>query len=55
MEYAVHGLTTDANNKLREEVTKLEDVNQGLRDLLEKRKAWYDEQLEYEQEEAHQV
>ena len=33
----------------------MEGVNKGLRELLEKRKAWYNEQLEKEQEETHQV
>ena len=55
MEYAVHGLATDANNKLREEVSKMEGVNQGFREILKKWKAWYNEQLEREREEAHQV
>ena len=48
MEYTAHGLTTDANSKLREEVSKLEGVNQKLRDVLEERKAWYDEKLKHE-------
>ena len=48
MEHATHDLTTDANNKLREEVSKLEGVNQKLRDVLEERKAWYDEKLKHE-------
>ena len=55
MENAAHDLTTDANNRLREEVSKLEDVNQRLRNVLEERKAGYEEQLKHEQEEAQQV
>ena len=51
----MHAFTKDANSKLREEVSKLEDVNQGLCDLLEKRKTWYDEQLKHKREKAHQV
>ena len=35
MEHTEHDLTTDANNKLREEVSKLEGVNQRLRKVLE--------------------
>ena len=35
MEHAAHDLTTYANNKLREEVSKLEGVNQRLRKVLE--------------------
>ena len=35
MQHATHNLTTDVNNKLREEVSKLEDVNQRLRKVLE--------------------
>ena len=52
MEHAAHDLTTYANNKLREEVSKLEDVNQRLRNELEERKAGYEEQLKHEQEEV---
>ena len=55
MENAAHDLTTDANNRLREEVSKLEDVNQRLRNVLEERKAGYEEQLKHEREEAQQV
>mgnify|MGYP000559518291 CR=1 FL=1 len=33
----------------------MEGVNKGLRKLLEKKKAWYNEQREREREELHQV
>ena len=54
-ESAAHTLTKEANNKLREEVNKMEDVNKGLRELMEKRKALYNDQLEKEREETCQV
>ena len=39
VESAAHALMKDANSKLREEVGKMEEVNKGLRELMEKRKA----------------
>ena len=54
-ESAAHALTKDANSKLREEVGKIEELNKGLRELMEKRKAAHNEQLEQEHEEARQL
>ena len=47
-ESAAHALTKKANSKLREEASKMEGVNKGLREMLEKRKVCYNEQLEKE-------
>ena len=55
MEQSAHDVTTVANNRLQEEVKKLEDVNQRLQSLLEERKKGYEKQLKHEQEEAQQV
>ena len=55
MEHSAHDVTTSANNRLQEEVTKLEDVNQRLRSVLEERKKGYEEQLKHEQEETQRV
>ena len=55
MEHLAHDVTTSANNRLQEEVNKLEDVNQRLRSVLEERKKGYEEQLKHEQEETQQV
>ena len=55
MEHSAHDVTTGANNRLQEEVKKLEDVNQRLRSVLEERKKGYEEQLKHEQEETQQV
>ena len=33
----------------------MEGVNRGLRELLEKKKVWYDKQLVLEQEATHQI
>ena len=52
---AAHASTKEANSKLREEADKLEEVSKDLRELLEKRKAWYNEQLVKEREATHQV
>jgi chromosome segregation ATPase len=45
-ESAAHALTKEANNKLREEMGKLEGINKGLRELMEKRKEAHNEQLQ---------
>ena len=42
-ESAAQAITKEANSKLREEANKMEGVNKGLRELLEKQKAWYNE------------
>ena len=55
MEHSAHDVTTSANNRLQEEVNKLEDVNQRLQSVLEERKKGYEEKLKHEQEEAQQV
>ena len=55
MEHSAHDVTPSANNRLQEEVTKLEDVNQRLRSVLEERKKGYEEQLKHEQEKAQRV
>ena len=55
METTTHTITKEENSKLREEVNKMEEVNTGLRELLEKKKVWYDEQLVREREATHQV
>ena len=54
-ETATHTRTKEENRKLCEEAQKTEAVITGLRELLEKKKAWYDEQLERERELKHQV
>ena len=54
-EFAAHTLTKEVNSKLREEASKMEGVNKGLRELLEKRKPWFNEQLKREREETRQV
>ena len=55
MEHAAHDLTTNVNNRLREEVSKLKHVNQRLWNVLEERKVGYEEQLKHEREEVQQV
>ena len=45
-ESSAHTLTKDANSKLREEVGKMEELNKGLRELMEKRKTAHNDQLE---------
>ena len=54
-ESAAHALTKEANNKLREEMGKLEGVNKGLRELMDKRKEAHNEQLQQEREETRQL
>ena len=44
-ETTTHTSTKEENKKLHEEAQKAEVVVTGLRELLEKKKAWYDEQL----------
>ena len=55
MEHSAHDVTTSENNRLQDEVTKLEDVNKRLRSVLEERKKGYEEQLNHEREEAQLV
>ena len=54
-EHSAHDVTTSKNNRLQDEVTKLEDVNKRLRSVLEERKKGYEEQLNHEREEAQLV
>mgnify|MGYP000235158330 CR=1 FL=1 len=51
----MHNNTKEANKKLREEAQKMEAVVTGLWELLEKKKAWYNEQIIWERELTHQV
>ena len=55
MEHSAHDVTTSENNRLQDEVTKLEDVNKRLRSVLEERKKGSEEQLNHEREEAQLV
>ena len=54
-ESATHTPTKDTNSKLWEEVGKMEEVNKGLRELMEKRKATHNDQLEQERGKARQL
>ena len=52
-ETTAHTNTKEENKKLCEEAQKTEVVITGLRELLEKKKAWYDERLIREWELMH--
>ena len=54
-EIAAHTRTKQENRKLRDEAQKTEAVIMGLRELFERKKAWYDEKLVRERELKHQV
>ena len=54
-EAAVHNNTKEENKKLHEEAQKMEAVVIRLLELLETKKAWYNEQLVRERELTHQV
>ena len=55
VETTTHTITKEENSKLWEIVSKMEGVNIGLQELLEKKKVWYDEQLVLEWEATHQI
>ena len=44
-EEKAHAATKEEKGKLQEEFNKLEQVNTGLRELLDKKKVWYKEQF----------
>ena len=48
-EITTHTSTREEKSKLLEDAKKSKVVNMGLQELLEKKKAWYDEQLVCEQ------
>mgnify|MGYP006905976982 CR=1 FL=1 len=53
-EEKAHVVTKEEKDKLQEEFLKLQAVNTGLLEVLDKKKVWYEEQLTEERESLHQ-
>ena len=54
-EIAAHISTKEEKRKLQEEAKKTKAIIAGLRKLIERKKAWYDEQIVREREQTHEV
>ena len=55
VEMAAHNSTKEEKSKLQEEAKKIKIVIAGHHELIERKKACYDEQIMHEREHTHQV